>query len=331
MKLIPILLSTGIFCLIIFFTQCSKKVEPPPDIPPVDTTAPPPVTPIDSLSNGWTITYHDTADIYDVFFNHKDTGYLVSAKGISKSNDGGLHWFNTGNPKEQGSFLFVTPDGKIFYSSYNKLYCSIDAGQSFFVSAENSIYDMYFVSPSIGYLPSPNRLRITKDGGNTWNDVSNLTGNGWGQYSIPFFIDENTGWIGSTYGVFRSVDSVNTWEKSSFDVNPNLISGAIVHAVSADSVFASIGGQVYRSEDGGNYFKLVFKEGNIDNFNDIFFIDSQEGYYLANNSIYQTKDGGNTWQRVVRLADGILTELHFKDRNHGWAVGRKGIVLNYRK
>ncbi len=41
-----------------------------------------------------------------------------------------------------------------------------------------------------------------------------------------------------------------------------------------------------------------------------------------------TIDGGKTWNRSEIRLEADLTDLHFFDENHGWAVGQKGIIAN---
>ena len=79
------------------------------------------------------------------------------------------------------------------------------------------------------------------------------------------------------------------------------------------------------------YLTWFFQSPRPTEFSDLYFINSLEGYVTCDNTIYRTNNGGNTWERVVYLADGGLFELHFTDKNHGWAVGARGTILIFKR
>lgn len=318
-------------------TGCSKSDLPqePVIIDSIDDNndVPPPVVITDSLPSGWRQIKYGNSYITDVFFIRPDLGYLVSEAGLSKSTDGGLTWSKTWD--QDSDFLFVAPDGKVFTIAHNKLHYSNDGGKTFTLALQDNITDLFFVSPDIGYVPvNGGGLFQTNNGGISWNLVKLDTVFRWGINTIPYFFDKNTGWIGTSMGVYRTAGSINTWDTCAFDIPPGFNyqnTGSIVHAVTADSVFVSVDGTLYRSIDGGKNFKKIIKLGGQWQYNDIHFVDAREGYYLTSNSVYKTTNGGDSWERVVFLKNASLVELHFSDRDHGWVVGAQGLVLVYNR
>ena len=324
-----------VVCLVTFFTQCSKGGNTLDNLP-IDTL-PTPSLPTDTLSGGWEVTHFDTsAIIFDVVFTTPDSGYFVGTKGVGRSTDGGRTWKYLNNSR--ADFLFVTSDRKVFYVILKypqaTLFLSKDGLSAFAPLITDDFSDLYFVSADTGFISvKDGKLLQTIDGGISWKAIVNLSGNTWSDPTLPFFIDNKTGWIGANNGVYRSTDSINTWEKCSFTTAPVFAahSSALVFAPTKDTVFTTVGGNVYRSENGGKVFDLVFQSPRPTEFSDLYFINSLEGYVTCDNTIYRTNNGGNTWERVVYLADGGLFELHFTDKNHGWAVGARGTILIFKR
>ena len=83
---------------------------------------------------------------------------------------------------------------------------------------------------------------------------------------------------------------------------------------------------MYKKNDSGKSWKAVstpFRNGILQ----IFFIDDQTGFVVANEGVYRTNDGGTTWHQQlsseVLLGNGSMTggdyKLFFKDANNGFA------------
>ena len=71
-----------------------------------------------------------------------------------------------------------------------------------------------------------------------------------------------------------------------------------------------------------------YKICNLINYNDLFFIDLNNGLLVADyGNIFLTADGGNTWQPVSSGTGFDINKLFYLDENNIWAVGYNGIML----
>src|SRR5829696_4763900 len=87
------------------------------------------------------------------------------------------------------------------------------------------------------------------------------------------------------------------------------------------------GGYLSSTDDGGQSW-IRQTVGTKAAINDIYFRDKEAGFLLAGNSIYITRDNGNTWkQSRVFLpeefegADVELYSVRFSSKKKGWVVG----------
>ncbi len=73
------------------------------------------------------------------------------------------------------------------------------------------------------------------------------------------------------------------------------------------------------TSDGGAHWTLIpVKEEPYS----LFFLDDSLGWMVTDKGLWQTDEAGRTWKKLPNLAKGI-TNVHFMDRKHGWAIGNK--------
>jgi photosystem II stability/assembly factor-like uncharacterized protein len=112
---------------------------------------------------------------------------------------------------------------------------------------------------------------------------------------------------------------------------------AVYFADSKRGWVAGDGGFVSRTLDGGATWAQQ-SVGTDDAINDIYFRNKEDGYLLAGNSIFQTEDGGQTWQEIRRYfatdfggAQPELYSVRFSGKKRGWVVGsisRADVVID---
>jgi photosystem II stability/assembly factor-like uncharacterized protein len=62
---------------------------------------------------------------------------------------------------------------------------------------------------------------------------------------------------------------------------------------------------------------------------DIYFVDAHNGWIITEtDTIYHTRDGGQTWLVQKSGSKYALTSVHFVDAMNGWAVGDVGTILH---
>ena len=86
-------------------------------------------------------------------------------------------------------------------------------------------------------------------------------------------------------------------------------------------------GFLSRTDDGGNSWVQQVVETK-DAINDIYFRDKEDGFLIAGNSVFITRDKGSRWTEVRRFhpaefdgADVELYSVRFTSKKKGWIVG----------
>jgi photosystem II stability/assembly factor-like uncharacterized protein len=103
------------------------------------------------------------------------------------------------------------------------------------------------------------------------------------------FVDKDNGWaVGENSTILKTADGGETWEAQSISNKLSLLSVSFVNK--------SVG----------------------------WITGKSSGY----GQVYKTTDGGLTWNKLV-LPETIykINKLFFTDENHGWIVGRLGLIL----
>ncbi|MBK9406086.1 MAG: T9SS type A sorting domain-containing protein [Ignavibacteria bacterium] len=157
---------------------------------------------------------------------------------------------------------------------------------------------MFFNNSLTGWLSSENpeissedsALKIfkTTNGGNVWFEQFNYTR----QYS-PFL-------------QLQFSDSLNGW--------------TLIHYDAIDFTF------IFRTTNGGNSW-VDYALGPNGGYS-LFFINESKGWAAGiQNRIYDTGDGGITWNRPNLLPSASYTSIFFIDSLTGWTVGNHGKIL----
>jgi photosystem II stability/assembly factor-like uncharacterized protein len=165
-----------------------------------------------------------------------------------------------------------------------------------------------------GSKESNDHLFITRDGGNTWSDVTPAQPGEPGTLEVAaFFLDPFTAWatfssldtlLQSWPVVWRTIDAGQTWQSSQ-----------LLDLTGLDQSYAT----------------------------DLFFADGQHGWLLTHVGVgmshdyvtlFRTTDGGITWERLLDpYNDGQIqicqkTGLLFLDSQVGWLTGDCGGVMS---
>jgi hypothetical protein len=177
--------------------------------------------------------------------------------------------------------------------------------------------------------PGDSCICHSTDAGATWSCVPNAPETPYDSYSKLFFIDERHGWRyggasnESLYGFIQhTTDGGATWvhqlnfEESSFD--------ALSFVDSLHGWTSCYFGEIFKTTDGGDHWTQLPSlsvSGNC-----IQFLDTLNGWATP---YLHTTDGGNTWETIRTGCHQGISNMYFRDANHGWAVGWYGTVLGY--
>ena len=139
---------------------------------------------------------------------------------------------------------------------------------------------LYFLNTRSGWAILNNGLYQTVDGGKTWELLNH---NGIGLQAL-IFVDDMNGWGYS--------DQWQTERRSSL---------------------------VFRSEDGGRSWRQALELPTP--IYSIDFVDKLVGYVSGRwYPIQMTNDGGQTWQKIEGVAEGVKI-IHFLNEREGWGYG----------
>ncbi|MDP8208063.1 MAG: YCF48-related protein, partial [Candidatus Electryonea clarkiae] len=250
--------------------------------------------------------------LYDICFIDSLVGWVVgynfsqsdSLRSISKTNNGGLTWSyqETGleNEPHLRAVFFIDEQTGWIGGDHGIFMKTEDSGESWTNMEVDAnpigiVYDIFFLNSDVGWVVGNDSLFLaTNDGGENWSIID--TDNSSALFSI-FFLDDSTGWIlqatSSSSGVLRTNDGGRTWE--------NL-----------------------ENIEGNRIFK------------DIFFKNENEGWaaggreiYMNNYSygiglIWQTDNGGETWNINDSSASHMYQAISFSDSSKGFVVGISG-------
>jgi photosystem II stability/assembly factor-like uncharacterized protein len=89
-------------------------------------------------------------------------------------------------------------------------------------------------------------------------------------------------------------------------------------------------GTILRTENGGQNWQKVIN-GNIASLMRVDFADDKNGWIVGHGgTILRSSDKGRSW---VRQESNTSTHLYglFMSKKYGWAVGAKGLIIDYQK
>ena len=228
----------------------------------------------------------------------------------------------------------------------------------------HKLFNVRFVDDKNGWISGDYGLIWrTQDRGNTWQPQKSGTILPLRGIS---FSDTKNGWaVGDQGLIIHTSDGGNTWVKQESGIKEHLQKVNFLDARKgfAIGVFASF----LRTKNGGETWEDISQqikepekevewfideagteqpaeeEAETEEFdiieegmpvlepllNDIFFVDSQTGWIVAEEAnIFHTKDGGETWLKQESGAKEDLFGVFFKDAQEGWITGLNGLLLH---
>lgn len=263
-------------------------------------------------------------DLGDIYFTDDKNGWAVVGFGlIFYTNDGGKTWANQLHTEDSSSGLSRISflDAKRGCATGSSIFCTDDGGitwieKSIVTSRKGRLLEGYWLGvelygvsflggTSLGWAAGKDgQIMKTEDGGKTWKMIARK--DECGRYY--FFVNKKTGWF--------------------HDIDLPLIC---------------------RTDDGGATRRNLDMDMNV---NGVFFADEMTGWAVGSRKkpegkqrpgrkpgkvwavIEHTTDGGKTWETQYEelvykdLFYRALIGIYFADRNTGWAVGSKGIILH---
>jgi photosystem II stability/assembly factor-like uncharacterized protein len=293
-----------------------------------------------------------SGDLVAVFFTSSERGWIAGDNGyLASTNDGGRTWNKYPlNTTENINEIYFRNDDNGYLVAGRKMFITHDAGRSwqetrifrtadFVTGTTPEFLSIRFSDKKRGYVIGSvlkrsgkdeivvdSLLMRTTDGGETWQRIT-----------VPsktelFHLDftgNSKGWIVGDKGVILATDDEGTtWKVQDSGVARELYN--VDFRNDKDGYVVGANGTILRTEDGGRTWEKV-----ATNFRDtlmrVDFADDKNGTIVGHGgTILRSSDRGRTWTRQESGTHSHLYGL-FADKKYAWAVGAKGLILQYRK
>jgi photosystem II stability/assembly factor-like uncharacterized protein len=216
----------------------------------------------------------------------------------------------------------------------DKIYQTYDGGMSWAeipnTSAISNFFNLFFVNPQFGFAEGSSQLATTVNGGNSWTVKILSTDSG----QTIFFVDPLIGFYGDAGrgGLKKTTDAGNNWLTIFSD--PGTPPNYYPYFLNADTGFVATGSGTFAStSNGGQTWQT--RTGILpinqfsESYNQLFFVNKNNGFYACPSGIMKTIDGGQSWQKVLLDSiDGPLNTINvirFVDENTAYYKGLSAI------
>ncbi|OHB72259.1 MAG: hypothetical protein A2W23_01880 [Planctomycetes bacterium RBG_16_43_13] len=243
--------------------------------------------------------FPDMHDIHGIAFKDSLNGWIIDSFHCYQTNNGGKNWKKVS--MNLSTYIF------------HDIFCFND-----------TVYLLLkpFTSVLLELVGANSLIIKSTDSGKTWQKLDVHIG---GKLLSAFFLNEKCGFLYSEENVsidarytffYKTYDGGEKWIKSIFPISYHTLG---MHFINPDTGFV---GQ-YRTTDGGMTWENMFLDhfpGN-ENFEAIFFTDSNHGWALNWYKIFQTVNGGLSWQLLDQQGSYRLMDINSTENGTGWIVG----------
>lgn len=211
-------------------------------------------------------------------------GWIIETLSVWRTEDGGLSWkfvLSPLDPRIDGqpvSGAFKDSTSAVIGGTNGELYTTGDGGQTWQVKTIPGAGDFSYISfsdESRGWLIGAARrgtvLLRTEDGGESWRPLINSSDLGVAIYGLNF-IGAEEGWA-----VGRALSDYT------------------------DKRLARRGLVLYTS-DGGKTWQQAYVGTDEAFFDQVHFLNRQEGWLFSRDKVFRTDDGGKSWAAVLNIS-----------------------------
>lgn len=289
----------------------------------------------------------DAESIMSVSFTELNHGWILTLSRLLETSNGGQSWttkLDTASPvRAFYSMVFTSPTtGVIVGTQQTKhtyaplILLSTDSGKSWQERESGTgtepgkatqLHGVSFCNPNVGWTVGSGIVLHTNDGGHTWE--AGMTSNkGEVFLSVACISPENAYIVGQSGIILHTEDGGKNWHSQDSRTKDNLMR-VRVFGKTGWIVGGQAGtGLLLRSNDRGTDWKRV----SLDSSEALFDIHMEglEGWIIgAAGTIFQTKDGGQTWNHQESPTASSLTSLFFLSPHEGWAGGDRLTLLRF--
>jgi photosystem II stability/assembly factor-like uncharacterized protein len=302
--------------------------------------------------SGWkTIKNGLAGDLVAVYFTSSDRGFVAGDDGyLAQTTDGGRTWTKQNiSTTENINEIYFRNDKNGYVVAGKKMFATDDGGRSWreikiyeprdFRNGTPEFLSVRFADKKRGFIVGSlikkvgdedkvidSLLMRTDDGGESWTRI--LVPSKLELFHLDF-VNNSRGWIVGDDGLVLSTqDGGLSWFAQNSRTNKALYN--VDFRDSSEGYAVGEKGVILRTENGGGTWELV--RTNFPNtFMRVDFADDKNGWIVGyGGTILRSNDRGRTWISQESNTKERLYGL-FMMKKTGWAVGAKGLIIQYQK
>ncbi len=285
------------------------------------------------------IELNTTTDLRSINFINENIGFI----GGGKKYDIGLIWstINGGTTWQADTIDAQAIHDIKFYKQQPIL--GTTTGRFFFRNNENNWYYSQTSHPEYGWKPlfavaqttDSNLLAISGEG-YYWGSIirSENGGETWEYYTSEhqfFDLEMVTSTIGFACGfgaVYKTEDGGKNWQI--LDLKGDIFKSMCFLTPQLGYIIGDEG-SILKTEDGGISFQEIRKPNHFWNkrlhWNDVQFLNENEGWIIGENAVWRTQNGGETWEILDNLPQCNYRSIYLFNYQKAILVGDSGCVV----
>jgi len=276
-----------------------------------------------------------TANLYDIEFLNRYTGWSVGAAGTClKTTNGGINWIQMNHPvgtKPLNSVHIVDSNVVYFVGYFETIFKTTNGGLNWVIirngpsGGGNSYFGLYFLNKDSGWVcGNGNKVLRTRNGGITFD--SGYVSSNW-LYDMHFK-DANTGFVTTQGAVFKTTNGGSTWFYSLYLTDTRIFWKISFVENTFGWVAAYNENGIHRTTNFGVSWDLVSTY--VSGMFGVCFVNKDTGFIGGlTNWLFKTTDGGYNWAREnTSTNNNTFESIEFVNDTIGWTCSTGGVIMH---
>ena len=291
-----------------------------------------------SVNAQWVQQYTGvTANLYDIEFLNRYTGWSVGASGTClKTTNGGVNWDQMNHPVGTKPLraVHIVDSNVVYIVGYFRTIIKTTDGGDSWITLENgpsgggrSYFGLYFINKDTGWISgSSSKISKTTNGGLNFDSTTINAGYTYDMY----FKDAFTGFVTADGRVFKTTNGGISWFFSLY-----LTSSRTFWKISfVGNKFGWVAGfngeGVYRTNDFGENWSIIYDSIKVKWMYGVCFINEDTGFIGGSyDRLFKTTDGGFNWTREnTSTNNNEFESIEFVNDTVGWTCSTGGVIMH---